>query len=308
MVGAYYPLEPEKLIRRRGRGRVVLPAFIALCLLIITVDFRQSRLGPLERARDFATTMVSPLQRGFAVAVRPIDDFFSSIAELRDLRTRNSELEQRLERTIAQSGWSKTLVSENRRLHRSLKLQKSYPTMKVVTAQVLGSTPSNYRWAVQIDKGRSTGIRVDMAVVVPDGLVGKVVQVTDNSSTVLLLIDPGAGAGARIVRPGATGLIAGGGSGDNLSLNLIGNTSRVAVGDLVVTSSYNRGIFPPGIPIGSVEEVGVDSRLLEKKIEVAPAVNFTNLDFVEVLVESGPHGGRAGRRPGGGRSSNGSGS
>jgi len=276
--------------------------------LIITLDFRQSRLGPLERARDFATTMVSPLQRGFAVAVRPIDDFFSSIAELRDLRTRNSELEQRLERTIARSGWSKTLARENRRLHQSLKLQKSYPTMKVVTAQVLGSTPSNYRWAVQIDKGRSTGIRSDMAVVVPDGLVGKVVQVTDNSSTVLLLIDPGAAAGARIVQAGAAGLIAGGGSSDNLSLNLIGNTSRVAVDDVVVTSSYNRGVFPPGIRIGSVAEVGADNRLLEKEIEVEPAVNFTNLDFVDVLVESGPHGGRAGGHTGGDRGSRGAGS
>ena len=278
---------------------MVLPAFVALCLLIITLDFRQSGLGPLERARDFATTMVSPLQRGFAVAVRPIDDFFSSIAELRDLRTRNSELEQRLERTIARSGWSKTLARENRRLHQSLKLEKSYPTMKVVTAQVLGSTPSNYRWAVQIDKGRSTGIRPDMAVVVPDGLVGKVVQVTKGSSTVLLLIDPGAAAGARIVQADATGLIAGGGSSDNLSLNLIGNTSRVAVDDAVVTSSYNRGVFPPGIPIGSVAEVGADTRLLEKHIEVEPAVNFTNLDFVDILVESGPHNARAGRRTGG---------
>ncbi len=282
---------------------MVLPAFIALCLLIITLDFRQSRLGPLERARDFATTMVNPLQRGFAVAVRPIDDFFSSIAELRDLRTRNTQLEQRLERTIAQSGWSETLARENRRLHQSLKLQKSFPTMKAVTAQVLGSTPSNYRWAVQIDKGRSMGLRPDMAVVVPDGLVGKVVQVTSNSSTVLLLIDPGAAAGARIVQAGAAGLIAGGGASDNLSLNLIGNTSKVAVDDVVVTSSYNRGIFPPGIPIGSVVDVGADSRLLEKEIEVAPAVNFTNLEFVDVLVESGPHGRRAGGRAGGARRS-----
>ena len=271
---------------------MVLPAFIAICLLIITLDFRQSRPGPLERARDLATTMVGPLQRGFAAAVRPVDDFFSSIAELRDLRTRNSELEERLERAIAQSGWSKTLVRENRRLHQSLELQKSYPTMKVVTAQVIGSTPSNYRWAVQIDKGRARGIRTDMAVVAPDGLVGKVVQVTRDSATVLMLIDPGAAAGARIVQARLAGLISGGGSGGNLSLNLIGNTSRVAVGDSVVTSSYNRGIFPPGIPIGRVVEVGADTRLLEKQIEVEPAVNFNDLDFVDVLVESGPH-----RRP-----------
>lgn len=278
---------------------MVLPAFVALCLLIITLDFRQSRLGPLERVRDFATTMVNPLQRGFATAVRPVDDFFSSISELRDLRTRNSELEQRLERTIARSGWSKTLARENRRLHQSLKLQKSYPTMKVVTAQVIGSTPSNYRWAVQIDKGRSGGIRPDMAVVVPDGLVGKVVQATRTSATVLLLTDPGAAAGARIVRPGVTGLIAGEGSSNNLSLNLIGNTSKVEVGDGVVTSSYNRGIFPPGIPIGRVVEVGADNRLLEKKIEVEPAVNFTDLDFVDVLVESGPPERRGAKRSAG---------
>jgi rod shape-determining protein MreC len=125
-------------------------------------------------------------------------------------------------------------------------------------------------------------------VVNADGLVGKIVQATPHTSTVLLLIDPQAGAGARIAGIGDTGVIQGQGGSESLTLSFISPNANVTVGDSVVTSGYDRGVFPPQIPIGTVNHVSVNGAQLEKAITVTPAVNFTSLDVVQVLVGTGP--------------------
>ncbi|MBA3430976.1 MAG: hypothetical protein H0U16_05785, partial [Actinobacteria bacterium] len=114
-------------------------------------------------------------------------------------------------------------------------------------------------------------------------------KATNTVSTVQLLIDPAAAAYARIEGADETGLIEGAGSSDNLQFSLANNDARVSIDDDVVTSTYNNGIFPAGIPIGVVVEVGDDDRHITKKVEVDPNVSFRNVQFVTVLVESGPH-------------------
>jgi rod shape-determining protein MreC len=160
--------------------------------------------------------------------------------------------------------------------------------METLTASVQSNVSSNYRWARVIDKGRDDGIRPDMAVVNADGLVGKIVRpVTEHTATVLLLIDPRGAAGARISDRRDTGKIQGNGDNDRLALELIGSNSDVFVGDIVVSSGYNEGIFPPSIPIGIVDEVIGDVRAPDHTIIVDPFVNFTELDYVLVLLETG---------------------
>lgn len=281
---------------RNVRGRLLLVAFVALCVTIITLDFRQTGIGPLERAQDAAATLVAPLQKGFTAVLRPVDNFFSSVRQLGSLRSENSRLRSQLEAERADDDRQEALADENVRLHEQLDLRRSWPTMRTVTAQVIGENPSNYKWAVQIDKGRSSGIRVDMPVIDPDGLVGKVVSVTNTSAQVLLLIDPGAGAKARIEGADVTGFVAGSGATDKMRLELVGTTARVEEGDEVVTSSYNRGVFPPGIPVGTVSAVEEDAAALQKLVTVEPEVNFTDLDLLEVLLVGGgqaPAGGKA---------------
>src|SRR5687767_15923439 len=80
------------MYRRAGRGRILLIAFLALSIVVITLDFRQSPNGPLERGKDLATTIVAPLQRGFTAVTRPVGNFFSSLGELGRLRSENSRL------------------------------------------------------------------------------------------------------------------------------------------------------------------------------------------------------------------------
>lgn len=275
------------MYRRTGRGRLLLLAFLALSIVVITLDFRQDAGGPLDRAKDISSAIVTPIQRGLTAVFEPVGNFFSSLTELSALRADNAELRNELEEMEQRVTEAEAILSENERLVGLQGLDESYPTMERVSARVIGRPPANYKWAITIDKGRDDGIRPDMAVIDPDGLVGKVIRVDADASTVLLLIDPQAGAKARLDGQPLAGAIRGNGASEALSLVDIDTDATVSVGDEVVTSGYDGGIFPPNIPIGTVSNVESQDAALEQEIEVDPYVDFTTLDFVQVITETG---------------------
>ncbi|MDQ3940968.1 MAG: rod shape-determining protein MreC, partial [Actinomycetota bacterium] len=207
---------------------------------------------------------------------------------LSQLRTENSELRQELETAESQISRAEAVEAENARLLEFLELQKSWTEMETVTASVIATVPANYRWAVKIDKGTDDGIRPDMAVVAPEGLVGKIISASSSTSIVLLLIDPQAGAKARVEDKGFNGAIRGNGAEETLSLDGIHPEADVDEGDEIITSGFDEGIFPPSIPIGRVASASGEGAALQQDIEVEPWVDFNSLDFLAVLLESGP--------------------
>lgn len=266
----------------------MLLVFLALAVVVITLDYRLGPGGPLQRAKDFSVTLVAPVQRGFTTIFRPVGNFFSSIGELGSLRSENAELEDALEQAEADVREAESLVDENRRLREFLDLEQSWVVSERVTARVIAAAPKNLNWAAIIDKGRTDGIRPDMAVIAPEGLVGKVYSVTSHQATILYLIDSRGAAGARVDGGRDTGIVHGNGAGEPLTFEYVSVNAEAEEDDRVVTSGYDGGIFPAGIPIGFIVDVGGDARQATKEIDVEPYVDFTTLDFVQVLVESGP--------------------
>jgi rod shape-determining protein MreC len=275
------------IYRRSGRGRILLLVFLALSVLVITLDFRQNH-KILEAVRDGAVEIVAPIQRGFTAVFRPVGNFFSSLSDLAQLRSQNAALKEELEDALADAQQAEELAEENKQLAELLDIDSHWAAGEKVTATVIGDVPSNYKWAILIDKGSSDGIEPDMAVIDPGkGLVGKVVQVTGNTSTVLLLIDPQGAAGAMIKEERATGLIRGNGGAELLSLDLVSTKAKAKPGSEVVTSGYDEGIFPRGIPVGEIKTSGFESGALEQEIEITPYVDFNSLQFVQVLLDTG---------------------
>lgn len=277
------------MYRRTGRGRLLLVVFLGLCIVLITLDFRQGEGSALDRAKDISAAIVDPIQRGFATVFEPVGDFFSSLADLGDLRSENARLESENAEMAERIDDAESIEGENAELRAQLGLDESWVSMERVHAEVISRASSNFNWYVNIDKGSDDGIREDMAVITPEGLAGKIIKTQADTSTVLLLIDP-EGAAAATVRDtrDVIGTIQGHGAGQPLSYDLVDPDVKVKEGDEVVTSYYNQGIFPPNIRIGTVSEVGTDSASAEQDIEVEPYVDFTSLDFVLVLLESGP--------------------
>src|SRR5918998_641646 len=275
------------MYRRPGRGRLLLFVCLASSLVLITLDFRQNRGGVITRAKDLAVTVVTPIQRGFTAVTQPVGDFFGAIGDLANIRSRNRELEDRLDQAQADIREAQSLEDENTRLRNMLELDKAWQSMERETAPVISKAPSNYKWAVIIGKGRNDGIRQNMAVIDPEGLVGKGIQADRNQATVLLLIDPDAAAGARVEDARDTGVVRGNGAAEYLSLEFVAADADVSVGNEIITSGYDGGVFPPGIPIGVVAEVAPEDAGLEREVDVEAAVDFPALDFVTVLLETG---------------------
>jgi rod shape-determining protein MreC len=169
-------------------------------------------------------------------------------------------------------------------------------SLKTLAANVIALDSTGMFWTVTIDRGSHDGVKSDMAVIAPNGVVGRVVdQPPLEAAKVQLLIDRNAGAGAVIERSGAGGVVMGNDSDPPLQMDFVANLADVKVGDRVVTSGLD-GIYPPGFVIGHVEKVR-DGQGLYKHIEIRPVVDFRALQTVLVVLET-PQKPKPGEGPG----------
>ena len=268
----------------------MLAVFLILSIGIITLDFQTEGEGPLDKARDVVASVVAPIQRGVTVVVRPIGDFFGSLGDLGSLRSENADLREKLDEAEVKAERAEVLEQANAELRAESKLPRSWFMMDAVVAEVIADQAANYKWAVTINKGEADGVRPDMAVVdgSEKGVVGKTVEpISAHYATVLLLVDPQGGAKARIDGVKDTGTVSGNGGDEDLSMDYVSPDARVKEGSRVLTATYDGGIFPPNIPIGTVSSVSGEEAGLSQVIEIEPYVDFEDLQTLTVLLETG---------------------
>ncbi len=211
-----------------------------------------------------------------AIVLRDVADFSHLRAQNRELRATVAQLTQQL--TPLQEA-----SRENERLRHLLDL-RALPSANWIAVRVVGVSPTPGTRAVILDQGARAGIRPETSVVVPKGLVGKVVQVNARSSLAILLTDPNFRAGCLIERSRETGVLAGSLDG-RVWVQLLPANADVAVGDAVLTSGLG-GVFPKGLRIGTVRRVGLDSTRLYRLVEVTPAAAMNRLE--EALCQAAP--------------------
>lgn len=270
---------------QRRRVRIVLAVLTLLCLTLITVDFRSGGSegeGPLGALRAVASSVFGPIQEGLATVVRPIGNAVGGVGDVFTLRAENERLKAQLEASRERRLSYDEVLQQNRELRELLDIREA-SDFDVVAAQVIGRAPSNLEFSVAIDVGTDDGVRRDMAVINGDGLVGRVVQATASNARVLLAVDPTFGAAARISQTREVGSLIGAGA-DPFVFEPFDPEAEVVPGQEVVTAVRSNGIFPDGIPIGTVADPGDADGLLTRRITVAPFVDFTRLDFVLVVT------------------------
>ena len=175
--------------------------------------------------------------------------------------------------TIAQ------LRAENARLKNILDFKQSAQS-DAIAARVIGYDPSGWTQSLMIDKGVPQGIRSNQAVICPQGVVGKIVQVGALSSKVLLIVDRHIRVGAMLENSRDVGILEGYGPRRCRVLYLPKDTA-IELGQRVLTSGLG-GIFPKGLVLGKVSAVGMDELGLYQVAEVEPSVSVSKLE--EVLV------------------------
>jgi len=268
-------------------------ALVSVSLLTITIDYREGEDGPLASLGRVALTVISPLQEVMSKVTHPIGNFFSTLVRLPAIREENERLKDDLAEAESRVA---TAATNERRLHELeglLQVSQSLgPNVRTTAAQVIASGVSNFEWTITINEGSNQGIRLDLPVVASGKrLVGHVIRVAPDSSIVQLIVDPDSAVAGRLEISGTTGLLAGQGDRD-MKMGLVDASTEVQAGEQVVTAGYRipgvaKSLYPPGILIGTVSHVVPDVAALEKFITVAPAVDFSSLDVVLVVLSSG---------------------
>ncbi|MGZ6526788.1 MAG: rod shape-determining protein MreC [Actinomycetota bacterium] len=275
-----------RMFDRTRRLRLLLIVLVIASLAIITIDFRSKGAGPFERIGHGALTVLAPIQHGLVTIFRPVGNFFAGFTEVPSLRARVSTLERQNAQLRAQQNTVSDLLRENEILREALGITSRF-NLNTLAAQVIGVSPSNFERTVFINRGSRQGVRKDMPVISGAGLIGRVIRVGPSTAEVLLLIDRTSGVASRISSNGETGLLEGDGS-DVPHLELFNPDAKVQIGDRVVTSGYDKGLYPPGIPIGTVVAAPTARSNLSRVVQISPYVDFSSLEYVLLVIGQSP--------------------
>jgi rod shape-determining protein MreC len=285
----------------RYRNLIVLLAVLLLQVIGLAVQVRKPGpvSGPADLARDqhdgrgvrlirlWAVEMVMPFERLMHGAGENANSFWNQYIDLRRTREENKQLQQTIDRLRLEQAMLHEDAMQGQRLQGLLKFQESY-IYSTTPAQVIGSSGSMQNRLVWLDRGSADGIAPDMAVVTPDGIVGKVRDVFAHTAQVLLINDQTSGAGVILETTRIRGILRGNAFGQPQVINILAD-QRIQPGEHVLTAGGDQ-IFPRGLPVGVVARVERDpERGSFINVVVKPAADLQHLDEVLIITALDEH-------------------
>lgn len=269
-------------IPSKHKSLTLLAGVLLAQLLLLAVQIKRDSRGRLIRV--WAISAAYPFERSGAWGFGKVRGVWTHYFALQTTERENEALRvenDALKLTISQL---QSRASEADRLAGILGFKQSHAKVPMVGGRVIAASAGTASRTIEIDRGERDGIQRNMAVITPDGAVGKVIEVYGNTAQVLLLTDKDGGAGAMLVDTRTQGPV--GGTGEPLMLmKYVATEEKVAVGEKIVTSGMDK-IFPRDIPIGTVVEVKPGNPF--KQIRVQPAANLDRLETVIVLLTQEP--------------------
>jgi rod shape-determining protein MreC len=247
-------------------------------IILISAQVTTSRGVPLLEAVTFG--LFAEIQRATTGAIGATTTSWREYGDLRGVREENDQLRRELAELRIRLQQQEALAQQSRSLQALLSLKSSIALDTVAATIIAGGASPDFRTAT-IDKGTRAGLRPDVAVLAPEGVVGRVILPTALAAKVQLLIDRSAAVGAMDERSRVQGVVLGTGT-DLLRMEYVAGTADVKTGDRVVTSGID-GIYPKGFVIGQIESVDKGAGEYSA-IVIRPAVNFSALEDVLVVL------------------------
>ena len=213
---------------------------------------------------------------------------FRNYIDLRDVRQQNQDLHRQLDQLRLEQARLQQNVEQARRLQGLLQFKEQF-IAQTLAAQVIGTSGTDLSRVIYIDRGTSDGVTTGMAVITPDGIVGKISRADAKTAQVLLISDPTSGAGVLLERQRLNGVLTGTTSGVPEMQNVMSD-EKIQVGDNVITTGGDR-VFPKGLKVGTVVSVAPDhERDPFLSIRIKPAADLNRLEEVLVITELGERG------------------
>ena len=270
----------ENIISRH-RNLTLLALVLFAQILGLAVQVKKGADGGSTRLiRVWAVSAITPFEKAVVYTSRWFSGSWRNYVYLRSVRVQNEKLRDELERMRLEHVRMAQDAGQARRLQILLAFKEQFIS-KTMAAQVISTTGSEYSRGVYIDKGSKDGIKADMPVITPDGVVGKVIRVYSTSSLVLQINDPSSGAGVILEKSRLQGILKGSASGETFLANIMAD-EKIETGERLLTSGGDR-VYPKGLAAGTVVRVNPAGTFLN--VEVKPAAQLSRLEEVLVITK-----------------------
>ncbi len=264
-----------------GLGKYLSCILLAITVLLLLSINSENRLSwtPVEK---ILVEVTAPVQKFITQTVRITKNIWLKYFFLVDVYESNLELKRKINAIRIENAHYKEMLVSLSRIEKLLNLRQEYK-WPMIAARVSGWDPSGWFKSVIIDKGKDAGLKVDMPVINSYGIVGRIVSVSPSYSKVLLIIDQNSAVDCIDQRTRDRGMV----KGKNISVcdvDYIDKSCKIRKGDTIVTSGFG-GIFPKGIPIGTVTEVHQIEGKLFKQVKIKTCVDFSKLEEVLIIKD-----------------------
>ncbi len=259
------------------------PFLILLAVLVgelLLLSFQITRNRNVRLIQVWAVVVFEPFERSLHKLAESSTLAWRTYGELWQAQQQNHELHVQLVEARAQVQQLSEQAAEARRLRVLLDFKNHLP-FQSVAAEAIATSPGENSSAIFIDKGADSGLTPDLAVVTPGGIVGKIIAVFPRTAQVLLITDPSSGVACILQQSRVQGILKG--AGRNLcQLHYVMNEEPVPVEEAVLTSGLDQ-IYPKGLPVGTVIQIGQGN--IYKQIVVKPAAALNRLETVVVILK-----------------------
>jgi rod shape-determining protein MreC len=269
-------------IPSRHKSLFLLAGVVLLQILLLALQIKRDSEGRLIRV--WTVGAFSPFERAGAHGIGHLRDTWRHYFALQNTSRENEQLRRENDELKMQVNQLQSKATEADRLALLLNFHKSHLNVPMLGARVIATSAGTASATIVLDRGSRDGIRRNMGVITPEGVVGKVVEVYDDSAAVLLLTDKDSGVGAMLGNSRIQSPV--GGTGEPLlAMKYVANDDVVNLGEHVVTSGMDK-IFPRDLPIGTIAEIKPGSPF--KSIRIRPSANLSRLEEVIVLLSLQP--------------------
>ncbi len=262
----------------RQRPLALLAALVLAQVLLLA--FQIKRDHDVRLIRYWAAAVVMPFERGGTDAISHTGGIWSDYIGLRGTRAENARLRAELDQMRLRNRDLEGQAAEAQRLSILLNFHDAHPDTPMLAAQVIGASADPSSHTLFLNRGDRDHVRRNQAVITPDGIVGKIVEVFPATSQVLLINDKDSGAGALLADTRTHGVVKGSGDPDP-RLDYVVNDEPVHAGEMILTSGEDR-IFPKDLLIGTVSMANQGNPF--QVIHVRPAARLDRLEDVLILL------------------------
>jgi len=270
---------------------VLVAQIVGLAVQVRRVDSGRSTLDTADGSgvrliRMWSNALITPPERIIHSSKLGAGSLWTNYIDLRHVREQNRQLQQTIDRLQLEQASLLEDARQGQRLQSLVSFQEKY-IYSTLAAQAIGSSGSDQSRVFYLDKGSNDGLDRDMAVITPDGIVGKIREVYPRSAQVLAINDQTAGAGVILESTRIRGILRGNAAGQPQIVGILAD-QRIQPGEKVLTAGGDM-VFPRGLPVGVVEKVVRDpDRDSFIHVIVKPAAHLDRLDEVLVITSTQP--------------------